>query len=57
MRLLERQLKQARIRLLDAPFVRVEQMVEPMRELQPVEQVAQSPIGVRDHHQPQPARP
>jgi len=40
LRLFERQLEQPRIGLFNAPLMRVEQVVEPARELQPIEQVA-----------------
>ena len=44
-----------RIRLLHAPFVGIEQRVEPAREVEPIEQVTQPPVGVGHHDQAQPA--
>jgi len=53
--LLERQLEQARIGFFDAPFMRIEDVVEPLREVDAIEQVPQAPIGVRHHDELQAA--
>jgi len=54
-RLLERELKQTRIRLLHTPFVRIEDVVEPLGEIDAIEQVLETPVRVRDDDQPQAA--
>jgi len=44
--LLEGQLKQPWVRFLDAPLVRVKQVIEPVRQVQAIEQVSQAAIGI-----------
>jgi len=41
-------LEQPRIRLLDAPLVRIEDVIEPLGEIEAIEEVLQAPVGVRD---------
>jgi len=45
-RLLDRVREQPRIGLLDAPLVRIQQVIEPLGEVEPIEQVPEPPIGV-----------
>jgi len=48
-------LEQPRIRLLDAPVVRIEDVIEPFREIEAIEQVLQASVRVRHHDQLQAA--
>jgi len=54
-RLFERELKEPRIRLLHSPLMRIQHMVEPLGQVDAIEQVTQPAIGVRDDHEAQPA--
>jgi len=50
-RLLQRQAKEAGIRFLDAPLVRIQYVIEPFSQVDAIKQVAQTAIGVGDHNE------